>query len=63
MENSKESGSNNLSARMRKLEEQNYELERQIRAKDQINKKDRAVYEQKIQLLELQINEAKERYF
>ena len=48
---------------LKKLEKQNYELEKQLRAKDAVAKKDKAVYEQKIELLELKISEFKERYF
>ena len=50
------------SAIIAKLEEQNYELEKQIRARDAIAKKDKAIYEQKIEILELQLIESKERY-
>jgi hypothetical protein len=46
-----------------KLEEQNYELEKQMRAREAVAKKDKAIYEQKIELLELQLIEAKERLF
>ncbi len=62
MENPGAAETTDLATRLRKLEEQNYELEKQLRAKDAVAKKDKAVYEQKIALLELQIRESKERY-
>ena len=53
----------NLSSEMssKQLIEIGYDLQRQLRAKEAAAKKEKAILEQKIELLEKQINEAKER--